>query len=187
MERPFNLADVERGIEAFHSIFRGGTSTLPITGANLSFQEFLTLMNKAVQVSCAEHELKKVEGNTIVASKKRRKTCAKESVDAPSTAYKIPDTYNEFVKSLTEACRQGEAEAKEVIEKLSPHMAKTLKDKQKWDKPSIPIEHNSDITLIKASKSEIICNSPLLHDLLILYWVPCISLQLQQMYRRFQN
>ena len=124
-------------------------------------------MNKAVQVSSVEHELKKVEGNTIVTSKKRRKIYAKESADAPSTAlssYMKPDTYNELVNNLTEACRQGEAEAKEVVEKLAPHMAKTLKDKNKW---GIPIEHKSDVTLIKANKSEIISNSPLLHDKLI--------------------
>ena len=38
-----------RGIEAFHSIFRGGTATLPITSANLSFVP----MNKVIQISNA--------------------------------------------------------------------------------------------------------------------------------------
>lgn len=173
-----------RGIEAFHSIFRGGTSTLPITGANLSFQEFLTLMNKAVQVSTSEHELKKIEGNTIVASKKRRKTFAKESAEntssATSLSYKKPDTYDEFVKMLCKACRQGEAEAKELIEKLAPHMAKTLKQNKKWEKPNISIDYNSAITLIKSNQSEIVSNSPLLHDKLISFLLgpvpqPCAS------------
>ena len=31
-----------RGIEAIHGIFRGGSSSLPITSANLSFQQFQT-------------------------------------------------------------------------------------------------------------------------------------------------
>ena len=39
-----------RGLEAIHGIFRGGSSSLPITGANLSFQEFLSRMNKTLQV-----------------------------------------------------------------------------------------------------------------------------------------
>ena len=73
-----------RGLEAFHSIFRGGTATLPITSANLSFQEFLSLMNKVVQVSDAEHALKKIDGNSITASKKKKKTCARNSDDTKS-------------------------------------------------------------------------------------------------------
>ena len=59
------------GLEAFHGILHGGTATLPITSANLSLQEFITLMNKAIQISDAEHELKEIDGNTIVPSKKK--------------------------------------------------------------------------------------------------------------------
>ena len=40
-----------RGIELIHGVFRGGTSSLPITSPNLSFQEFLSRMNKALQIS----------------------------------------------------------------------------------------------------------------------------------------
>ena len=59
-------------------------------------------------------------------------------------------------------------------------MAKTLKAKKKWDKPNTAIEH-SDIQLIKANISEIVCNSALLHDKLIdSLLVPCLSLSLQQ-------
>ena len=53
-----------------------------------------------------------------------------------------------------------------MIEKLTTD-GKEIQREEKWDKPSISIEHNSDIVLIKANKSEIICNSPLLHDQLI--------------------
>ena len=66
-----------RGIEAVHSIFRGGTSNLPITGANLSFGEFLTLMNKAVQASSVEHELKKLKETLLSHPKKEEKLMLK--------------------------------------------------------------------------------------------------------------
>ena len=44
-----------RGIEAIHGMFRGGTCSLPITSPNLSFREFLSKMNKAQQRQRAEH------------------------------------------------------------------------------------------------------------------------------------
>ena len=44
-----------RGIEALHSIFRGGSCNLPITSPNLSFQEFLSKMNKVMQIKKSEH------------------------------------------------------------------------------------------------------------------------------------
>lgn len=61
-----------RGLEAIHGMFRGGTTSLPITSPNLSFAEFLVRMNKAVQIHAAEHDLKQIPGNTIVASRKKR-------------------------------------------------------------------------------------------------------------------
>lgn len=39
-----------RGIEAVHGVFRGGTTSLPITSANLTFQEMLNRMNKINQI-----------------------------------------------------------------------------------------------------------------------------------------
>ena len=46
MEDYFLRNTGNRGIEAIHSIFRGGTGVnLPITSANLSYQEFLSKMN----------------------------------------------------------------------------------------------------------------------------------------------
>jgi hypothetical protein len=61
-----------RGLEAIHSIFRGGSSSLPITAPNLSFQEFLNKMNKTNQVHSAEQKLKMIEGHSVVDSKKKR-------------------------------------------------------------------------------------------------------------------
>ena len=81
------------------------------------------------------------------------------SVEATAaTKVKLINNYEDFVKELSEDCRAGrgrsqrEAEAKEVIERLSPHMAKKLKDEKKT---SISIECASNIELIKASTSEI--------------------------------
>ena len=51
-----------RGIEAIHGMFRGGTTSLPITSPNLSFAEFLARMNKATQIHCTEHQLRQIEG-----------------------------------------------------------------------------------------------------------------------------
>jgi len=40
-----------RGIEGIQSVFCGGTAiNLPIPSANLSFQEFLSKMNKVMQI-----------------------------------------------------------------------------------------------------------------------------------------
>ena len=68
-----------RGIEAIHGMFRGGPSSLPITSPNLSFREFLSRMNTALQIQQSEHLLNQIEGSTFVASKKKHKTFAKHS------------------------------------------------------------------------------------------------------------
>ena len=65
-----------RGLEAIHGMFRGGTTSLPITSANLTFAEFLARMTKATQIHRTEHQLRQIEGHTIVASKKKRRTNA---------------------------------------------------------------------------------------------------------------
>ena len=44
-----------RGLEAIHGMFRGGTTSLPITSPNLSFREFLAKINTAQQIQRAEH------------------------------------------------------------------------------------------------------------------------------------
>lgn len=130
-----------RGLEAIHGMFRGGTTSLPITSPNLSFAEFLTRMNKATQIHRAEHQLSQIEGHTIVASKKKRKTYARQSSHNPredtSVLYQKPATFDEFVKQINKACDDGDKDAKDIIEELAPEMADTLINYKEWDKPRI--------------------------------------------------
>ena len=87
-----------RGIEAIHGTFRGGTSSLPITSPNLYFQQFLARMNKAIQIHTAEHNLKQIKGNTVVASRKKRATNAVKSSDPEnSSQYTKPDSLSKFL------------------------------------------------------------------------------------------
>jgi len=104
---------------------------MPVTSPNLSFREFLSKMNKAQQMQRAEHSLRGITGNTIMASKKKRKTCAPvsnepSSVDHLVQEYHLPSTYTEFLQQLKEACKKGNEDSKETIENLAPQMAKTL-------------------------------------------------------------
>lgn len=106
-----------RSLEAIHGVFRGGTTSLPITSPNLTFQEFLSKMNKAEQIVRAEHNLKMIAGNSIVASKKKR-TFAKTSREQPHTdaiEYSKPQSYSEFSVQLTQACNRGDEASKEMI------------------------------------------------------------------------
>ena len=83
-----------RGLEAIHGMFRGGTTSLPITSPNLSFREFLAKMNTAQQIQRAEHHLSQIDGSTIVASKKKRKTFAARTSEASGqqsqSSYSLP-------------------------------------------------------------------------------------------------
>jgi len=45
-----------KNIEAIYSIFQEGASNLPITSANLTFQEFLCHMNMVMQISDTEED-----------------------------------------------------------------------------------------------------------------------------------
>lgn len=133
-----------RGIESIHGMFRGGTTSLPITSPNLSFREFLEKMNKAQQMHRAEHGLKQIDGNTIVAAKKKRKTFAltsnEHNVNSSVATYTFPTTYAAFLKSIEDACTMGDCDSKKVIEKLAPNMANVLKLEKKWDAPDVPLE-----------------------------------------------
>ena len=141
-----------RGIESIHGAFRGGTSSLPITSPNLSFQEFLSRMNKALQISQAKHNLKQIEGNTIVASKKKRKIYSKTSGESSASGdaadYTLPDTYSDFVDDLEEACNKGDEDSKNLIERLVPDMAKLLKVSKQWDHPETPFDTKPDIDFV---------------------------------------
>ena len=135
----------KRGLEAIHGIFRGGSSSLPITGANLSFQESLSRMNKTLQVHEDEHILKHIEGNTIFATKKKRLTSALHSNEKQSTeaieAYEKPSLYSLFLKQLVEASQQGDEDSKKAISSLAPEMAASLKSAKKWDSPLLLLTH----------------------------------------------
>jgi len=139
-----------RGIEAIHGMFRGGTSSLPMTSPNLSFREFLTRMNSAQQMKRAEHSLNQIDGSSFVASKKKRKTFAQCSNEGGNTEiYELPETYDAFLSDLETACHQGDRDSKAAIERLAPHISKTLKEAtlpgeakgQQWECPSVPLDN----------------------------------------------
>ncbi len=92
-----------RGIEAIHGIFRGGSSSLPITSANLSFQRFLSRMNKTLQVH--EHTLKHIEGNTIVASKKKRLTSVARQVPMKCTQNSVHLAISDLAPQMAAALK----------------------------------------------------------------------------------
>ena len=132
-----------RGIEAVHGVFRGGTTSLPITSPNLSFQQFMSRMNKAIQINRAEHNLKQVEGSTIVASRKKRLTNASNSSDLHGPGikdYTKPDLLPKFIADLNDACNEGDRQAKEAIENLAPQMVETLKEHKEWEVPTLCTE-----------------------------------------------
>ena len=78
-----------------------------------------------------------------MASKKKRKSFATRSSEADSDSqsnYTLLSTYIEYIAQLEEACQQGDADSKEVIEQLAPQMAATLKFKNLWETPPVPLE-----------------------------------------------
>lgn len=130
-----------RGIEAIHGMFHGGTTSLPITSPNLSFQQFLSRMNQALQIHTAEHSLKQIQGNPIVASKKKQLTNAIHSIDSSSQfSYTKRPSYSEFLTELDAACTEGDKLAKQTIEQLAPEMVKELRKHKEWEKPKLCIE-----------------------------------------------
>ena len=136
--KDYNLRNTgNRGIEAMHSILRGGAVNLPITSANLTFQDFLSRLNKVNQVKQAEHSLKKIKGNSICSTKKRQITNAQSSGegDVHSEPYQKPSSYSIFVSDLLAACEKGDAESKVLLEDLVPHLVKLLKKNKQWDHP----------------------------------------------------
>ena len=51
-----------RGIEAIHSLFHGGTASSPVAFPNLSFCEFLSKKNQTLQIHQSEQQLKQIPG-----------------------------------------------------------------------------------------------------------------------------
>ena len=142
-----------RGLEAIHGMFRGGTTSLPITSPNLSFAEFLVRMNKAIQLHRAEHELKQIPGNSIVASKKKRQTNAHRSFtdqdhSTKYTNYMKPSTFQQFLTELNIACNEGDEAAKSAIEELAPDIAVILKQHNEWDRPQTCLNLPSDVNVV---------------------------------------
>lgn len=133
-----------RGIEAVHWVFRGGTSSLPMTSPNLSFQEMLSRMNKINQIREAEHSLQQIDGHSISATKKKRLTSATNSTDAPyqGPEYSKPADYRTFLTDLDNACSLGDIDSKAAIESLAPQIAEVLKKEKEWENPKIGIEHS---------------------------------------------
>ena len=103
-------------------------------------------MNKALQISQAEHNLKQLEGNTIVASKRNEKSSGESSVTVAD--YTLPDAYSGFVDDLEEACNKGDEDSKELIERLVPEKAKLLKVSKQWDHPDAPFDTKPDIDFV---------------------------------------
>ena len=142
-----------RGLEAIHGMFRGGTTSLPITSPNLSFAEFLVRMNKAVQIHTAEHDLKQIPGNTIVASRKKRETCGHRSKSDTDNSllyqsYTKPSSFEQFLRELNDTCSSGEQAAKEVIQDLAPDIANTLKKHHEWDVVEVSLNVPSSVNLV---------------------------------------
>ena len=75
-----------------------------------------------------------------------------------TTGYCLPETYEDFVAELKNACNEGNEDSKKVIERLAPHMATTLINVQlkgqlkgqQWETPSVPLDDvPTDIHIIK--------------------------------------
>ena len=114
-----------RGIEAMHSLMRGGAANLPITSANLTFRDFLSRLNKINQIKGAEHTLKVVEGNTICSTKHRQLTNAKSSGEDSThheQSYGNPTLHSDFLSKLLVACEKGDAQSKDLLKDLAPNL-----------------------------------------------------------------
>ena len=146
-----------RGIEAVHSILRGGCVNLPITSANLSFQEFLSRMNQAMQIKQSEHSLQKISGHSIRSTKKKILTYSATSNESAvyKETYTKPATYDQFMKDLREACIKGDRESKQLIEKHAPEMALTLQKIEEWDKPHICIPKRKNGVALVCNESDL--------------------------------
>ena len=147
-----------RGIEAIHGMYRGGTTSLPITSANLSFKEFLSRMNQTMQIHTSEHMLQQISGNPIVATRKKRLTNAKNSSDKTTDTdqYNLPDNYSAFVQQLSDACDKGDSEAKDIVERLAPSMAAVLKTHKQWNNLECPLETGaSNVSLITERSQQV--------------------------------
>lgn len=120
-------------------------------------------MNSTSQIHTAEHNLKQIDGHSIVASRKKRQTSAKHSIcDTQSEEeYTFPSTYEAFSEQLIDSCKKGDENSKLAISKLAPQMATVLKKVKEWDNPSLALSPPpSDLLLVKVLNQEITPWSP---------------------------
>ena len=68
-------------------------------------------MNKAMQICSAEHHLQQIEGH--VTSKKALHKCSNEEAYSSK-----PNSFEQFLHELNEACSLGDQDAKLLIEKI---------------------------------------------------------------------
>ena len=116
-----------RGIEAIHCVFRGGSCALRITSPNLSFQEFLLKMIETLLIYQAEH-------------------------NHSQAGYTKLEVYQEFIEQLTEACLLGDEDSKLPISELAPELSATLQQHNEWDSPSISVDPSpSSLSLVGSS------------------------------------
>ena len=118
---------------------RGGTANLPITSANLTYQDFLSRLNKVNQIKKAEHSLQTITGNYICSTKKRQITFAKSSggESVHENQYEKPACYSTFVAHLIASCEQGDLDSKGLLEELAPRLVTLLKKHKQWENPDL--------------------------------------------------
>lgn len=147
-----------RGIEAIHSVLCGASPNLPITSGNLTFQDFLSRMNKVVHMKSAEHALRQIPGNTVTYTKKKKITYAAKCLEQPSQlqdTYQKPSSYQQFSDDLKAACERGDSESKSLIQKLVPYMMKLLKEREEWDCQKLSIHMPEDGLLLVTKKEDL--------------------------------
>ena len=120
-----------------HSVLCGGAANLPITSPNLTFQDFLSRLNKTSQIRNSERFLRKIEGNTICGTKKRRITSGQTSGEnfVHDEPYRKPNSYSSFISDIMDACMKGDADSKAFLEELVPNLVTLLKAKKQRDNP----------------------------------------------------
>lgn len=76
-----------------------------------SFAEILARINKGIQIHSTEHDLRQIEGNTIVASKKQQTNAPHSTDHANDQSYALyskPTTFQYFISELNSACNGGD-------------------------------------------------------------------------------
>ena len=157
-----------RGLEAIHGIFRGGSSCLPITCPNLSFREFLSKITRHYRFTKQSTISNKFQDTQLWHQKRRRVQCAQQSSDRCSEQeYTKPEQYQDFVKQLADACLEGDEDSRLAISQLAPEMTAMLKKNNEWNSPKISIDPPpSNLSLVSDHATLTAC-TPQMFDNLI--------------------